>query len=73
VIILLQNVSLEFAILITAHKIKIKKKTKTYFLNPIPEIEHNDFKSADHIVASFQITVQIRQKSEACRLTNNKL
>jgi len=39
----------------------------------MPEIEHNDFKSADDTAASFLITVQIGQKSEAYRLTNNKL
>lgn len=39
----------------------------------MPEIEHNDFKSADHTVANFLITVQIRPESLACRLTNNKL
>jgi hypothetical protein len=29
----------------------------------MPEIEHNDFKFADHTVASFLITVQTEQKS----------
>jgi hypothetical protein len=38
-----------------------KEKCKN-FLNPMLEIEHNNFKSAEHTVASFLITVKIRQK-----------
>lgn len=41
---------------------KDKHKDKN-FPNSMPEIEQNDFKSADQTVASFLINAQIRQKS----------